>query len=72
MDINITKQTTIRTDNKKIQKMRSKHVIICHSAEEMNRKADALMEQGYQVERETGVQPVQTICFPIFMVKFWR
>ena len=56
----------------RFRKMKRKHVIICHSAEEMNRKADALMEQGYQVERETGVLPIQTICFPIFMVMFWR
>ena len=54
------------------RKIKRKHVIICRSAEEMNRKADALMEQGYQVERETGVLPVQTIYFPIFIVKFWR
>ena len=31
--------------------MKRKNVIICHSAEEMNRRADALMEQGHQVER---------------------
>ena len=54
------------------RKIKRKHVMICRSAEEMNRKADALMEQGYQVERETGVLPIQTICFPIFMVMFWR
>jgi len=52
--------------------MKRKNIIICHSAEEMNRKADALMEQGYQVERETGVQPVRTICFPIYKIKFWK
>lgn len=49
-----------------------KNVIICHSAEEMNRKADALIEQGFQVEREIGVQPVQAICFPIYKVTFWK
>ncbi len=52
--------------------MKRKQEIVCHSAEEMNRKADTLMEQGYQVERETGVQPVQTLCFPIYKVKFWK
>lgn len=52
--------------------MKRKNVIICHSAEEMNRKADALIEQGYQVERENGVQPVSTICFPIYKIKFWK
>ena len=38
--------------------MKRKNIIIFHSAEEMKRKADALMEQGFQVEREAGVQPV--------------
>ena len=52
--------------------MKRKNVIICHSVEEMNRRADALMKQGYQVEREVGVQPVQMICFPIYRVKFWN
>lgn len=54
------------------RKMKRKHEIICHSAEEMNRKADALMEQGYQVERENGVRPIQMICFPIYKIKFWK
>ena len=40
------------------RKVKRKSVIICHSEEEMNRKADALIEQGFQVERQSGVLPV--------------
>lgn len=53
-------------------KMKRKHVVICHSANEMNRKADVLISQGYQVESETGVLPVQQICFPIYKITFWK
>ena len=57
---------------KGLRKMKRKNIIICYSAEEMDRKADALMEQGFQVEREIGVQPVQTICFTTYRVVFWK
>lgn len=52
--------------------MKRKHEIICHSAEEMNRRADALIEQGFQVERKSGVLPVQALCFPIYKIVFWK
>ena len=52
--------------------MKRKHEIVCSSAEEMNRRADALIEQGFQVEREAGVLPVQALCFPIYKVVFWK
>ena len=53
-------------------KTKRKNIIICHSAEEMDRKADALIEQGFKVEREIGVQPVPTICFTSYKVVFWK
>ena len=58
--------------NKEVRKMKRKHEMICHSAEEMNRRADALIEQGFQVEREAGVLPVQALCFPIYKIIFWK
>lgn len=53
-------------------KMKRENVIICHSAEEMNRKADMLIEQGFHVEREVGVQPAHAICLTIYKVLFWK
>ena len=55
-----------------IRKVKRKSVIICHSAEEMNRKADALIEQGFQVERQSGVLPVQPFCIVTYRVFFWK
>lgn len=52
--------------------MKRKNVIICHSAEEMNRKADALIEQGFQVETEVSVHPVQMICLSSYKIMFWK
>ena len=52
--------------------MKRKHEIICSSEREMDRRADNLIEQGYKVERNTGVVPVQSICSPIYKVIFWR
>ncbi len=52
--------------------MKRKHEIICSSEIEMDRRADNLIEQGYKVERNTGVVPVQLICIPIYKVIFWR
>jgi len=51
--------------------MKRKHEIICHSEIEMNRQADTLIEQGYKVERQSGVLPIQPICFPTYKVVFW-
>ena len=53
-------------------KTKRKNIFICHSAEEMDRRADALIEQGFQVEREIGVLPVPTICFTTYRVVFWK
>jgi hypothetical protein len=54
------------------RKVKRKSVIICHSEEEMNRKADALIEQGFQVERQSGVLPVQPFCIATYRVVFWK
>lgn len=50
--------------------MKRKHVMFCHSADEMNKKADTLIAQGYKVEREMGVQSVPSMCLPIYKVVF--
>ena len=55
-----------------MREFRKKGVIICHSEEEMNRKADALIEQGFQVERQSGVLPVQPFCIATYRVVFWK
>ena len=55
-----------------MREFRKKSVIICHSEEEMNRKADALIEQGFQVERQSGVLPVQPFCIATYSVVFWK
>jgi hypothetical protein len=55
-----------------MREFRKKSVIICHSEEEMNRKADALIEQGSQVERQSGVLPVQPFCIATYRVVFWK
>jgi triosephosphate isomerase len=55
-----------------MREFRKKSVIICHSEEEMNRKADALIEQGFQVERQSGVLPVQPFCIATYRVVFWK
>ena len=55
-----------------MREFRKKRVIICHSEEEMNRKADALIEQGFQVERQSGVLPVQPFCIATYRVVFWK
>jgi triosephosphate isomerase len=55
-----------------MREFRKKSVIICHSEEEMNRKADALIEQGFQVERQSGVLPVQLFCIATYRVVFWK
>lgn len=51
---------------------RKKSIIVCYSAEEMDRKADALIEQVFQVERGAGLRPVSNICFPTYNVVFWK
>ena len=52
--------------------VKGKRLIICHSEEEMNRKADVLIEQGFQVERQSGVLPVQLLCIATYRVVFWK
>ena len=56
------------------RKVKRKSVMICHSEEEMNRKADALIEQGFQVERQSGVLPVpvQPFCITTYRAVFWK
>lgn len=49
-----------------------KNVMICHSTKEMERKADALIEKGFHVEREMGVQSVPTMYLPIYKVMYWK
>ena len=51
-------------------KMKRKHEIICQSEIEMNRQADTLIEQGYKVERHSGVLPIHPICIPTYKVVF--
>ena len=51
--------------------MKRKHEIICHSESEMNRQADTLIEQGYKVERHSGVQRIHLIGTPTYKVVFW-
>ena len=51
--------------------MKRKHEIICHSESEMNRQADTLIDQGYKVERRTGVLPFQPICIHKYIVIYW-
>ena len=51
--------------------MKRKHTINCYSEIEMDRCADALLEQGYKVERQLGVMPVQQFCIPTYKVIFW-
>ena len=55
-----------------MREFRKKSVIICHSEEEMNRKADALIEHGFHVERQSGVLPVQPFCIATYRVVFWK
>ena len=50
--------------------MKKTQVWICHSTEEMNRRADELIEKGYEVEKETGVLPGQGFCFPIYRLLY--
>lgn len=49
-----------------------KQAIICHSADDMERRADMLLLEGFQVAMEIGVQPVQPYCFPTYRVVFWK
>lgn len=51
--------------------MKRKHEIMCNSEQEMNRRADSLIEQGYTVERHSGVLPFQPVCIPTYKVVFW-
>ena len=53
------------------KKMNRKHEIICNSEREMDRRADPLIEQGYKVERHSGVLPIHPICIPTYKVVFW-
>ena len=55
-----------------MREFRKKSVIICHSEEEINRKADALIERGFHVERQSGVLPVQPFCIATYRVVFWK
>lgn len=52
--------------------MKRRHKIICYSEREMDRRADALIEQGYKVERYLGVLYVQAMCIPTYKVVFSR
>ena len=52
--------------------MKRKHEIICNSEREMDRRADSLIEQGYTVERHSGVLPFHPICIPTYKVVFWE
>ncbi len=69
--LSLTNKIPVSQDEKEL-KMKRKHEIICSSEREMDRRADNLIEQGYKVERNTGVVPVQSICIPIYKVIFWR
>ena len=51
--------------------MKRKHEIMCNNEREMNRRADSLIEQGYTVERLSGVLPVQAVCIPTYKVIYW-
>ncbi len=57
---------------RELRNVKRKRLIICHSAEDMNRKADVLIEQGFQVERQSGVLPVQFLCIATYRVVFWK
>lgn len=50
--------------------MKKTQVWICHSTEEMNRRADELIAKGYEVEMETGVLPGQCFCLPIYRLLY--
>ena len=52
--------------------MKRRHKIICYSEREMDRRADTLIEQGYKVEKYSGVLYVQAMCIPTYNVVFWR
>ena len=52
--------------------MKRKHEIMCNNEREMNRWADSLIEQGYTVERHSGVLPFHPICIPTYKVVFWE
>ena len=52
--------------------MKRRHKIICYSEREMDRRADTLIEQGYKVERYSGVLYVQAMCIPTYKVVFWK
>ena len=69
--LSLTNMIPVSQDEKELQ-MKRKHEIICSSEIEMDRRADNLIEQGYKVERNTGVVPAQSICIPIYKVIFWR
>ena len=57
---------------REFRKVTRKSVIICHSEEEINRKADALIEQDFQVEWQSGVLPVPPFCIATYRVVFWK
>lgn len=49
-----------------------KYEIVCQSENEMDRRADALLERGYKVERVTGVMPLRFLVFITYKVIFWK
>ena len=51
--------------------MKRKHEIMCNNEREMNRRADSLIEQGYTVERHSGMLPVKPVCIPTYKVIYW-
>lgn len=50
--------------------MKKTQVWICHSTEEMNRRADELIEKGFDVDMETGVLPGQGICCFVYRLVY--
>lgn len=67
--------STFRTICKKIRSIlhkTRKNVIVCYSEEEMDRKADSLIENGFTVERNTGVRSTTGLCFTTYQVLYWN
>ncbi|MBQ0064780.1 MAG: hypothetical protein KBT48_03380 [Firmicutes bacterium] len=49
-----------------------KNKITCHSEIEMDAKAEALLEKGYQAERKIGVQSIPNLCILTYQVLYWK
>ena len=52
--------------------MVKKYTIICQSEDEMNRRADELIEKGFKVERVTKGAPFFPFILITYNVRYWK